>query len=546
MQITFCGAAQVVTGSCYLVESDGYRLLVDCGMFQGSKTLKDLNYGPMPFQPASIDAVLLTHAHIDHSGLLPKLIKQGFKGKVWATHETVKLCEIMLPDSGHIQEMEVERKNRKFIREKDTPLLEAIYTAEDALRAMSSFQAVNYRQAIRLTDHISFEFCDAGHILGSASIILAVREKGIVKQYIFAGDVGSLDQPFVEDPCRLTEGDVVLVESTYGGVLHQHKNDRVAKLAEIINQAYQAGGHLVIPAFAVERTQDLLYYIRHLQAKGQIPVLPIYIDSPMAIAATKIFAENTEHFDEEARELIQRGENPFELPNLHYSQSAEDSKALNELTEQSIIISASGMADAGRIKYHLKNNLWKSEATILFVGYQAEGTVGRALLEGAEEVRIHGQHIAVRAHVAQIDGFSAHADQEELLYWLDSLAPAVKQIILVHGELQKQKAFAERIAERYGKTAFIPEIDERFVFTEDQVLRYVPEHSRLTQMPAVPAQTSGNASPAKKATKSQVRRAYEKLSRRLENMVGSGYNADDFGKTLATMEQISAWLDEHS
>ncbi|MDR3289381.1 MAG: MBL fold metallo-hydrolase [Peptococcaceae bacterium] len=556
MQITFYGAARVVTGSCYLIETGGYRLLIDCGMFQGSKALKELNYGKFPFQPASIDAVILTHAHIDHSGLLPKLIKRGFRGKIWATIETARLCEIMLPDSGHIQEMEIERKNRKSSRSRGLPLLEAIYTVQDALESLAYFQPVNYRKPVQLTETVAFEFFDAGHILGSAHICLTVKEENTVRKYIFSGDIGSADQPFLDNPSLLTDGDVVLMETTYGDSFHKDKTDRLERLAETINQANRAGGNLIIPAFAVERTQDLLFYIQMLQRQKKIPVLPIYIDSPLAIAATKIFAENTAHFDEETRALIQQGDNPLDMENLHFSQSTEESKALNLRTEKTIIIAASGMADAGRIKHHLKHNLWRKDATVLFVGYQAEGTLGRLLLDGAAEVTIHGEDIAVRAQLVQIDGLSAHADQTELLRWLKPLVASAKQIILTHGEKAKQDVFAEKITETYGKTALIPELGETFVFSGEKVLRTPAAHPWLS--PPESEQGQGIASPAirlpvkksqttpkigKKAKKAQVRRAYDKLARQLERLIDQGKDEQDLGKTLAVIEGMLKWLE---
>jgi len=440
MKLQFLGAAGTVTGSCFHLETAQSRVLVDCGMFQGAKEIRERNYGSFLAPPHNINAVLITHAHIDHSGLIPKLVKHGFKGRIYATSPTVELIKVLLPDSGHIQEMEIERKNRKN-RRAGRPLLEPIYTVNEAYKSLQSLQSVGYNEIIQVTPDIRARFMDAGHILGSAMIELWVQEGDKEIKLVFSGDIGNNEQPIIKDPSIIDTTDYLIMESTYGNRLHHEALNEIELLREVIQATYQKGGNLIIPAFAVERTQDLLYHLSLLMEQKKIPPMPVYIDSPLATAATAIFQKYREYYDQETSEVINRGGDPFQFPGIKFTQTAEESKTLNN-TRRSIIISASGMCDAGRIRHHLKYNLWRPESTVLFVGYQAEGTLGRQLLDGVKKVRIFGDDIAVKADIRFIDSYSAHADQAGLIAWVKKFSVPPGEVILVHGEQESTNTLA--------------------------------------------------------------------------------------------------------
>ena len=454
MHLEFLGAAGIVTGSCFLLDTSNTRIMIDCGMFQGPKEIRERNYGNLSVPPRSVDYVLLTHAHIDHSGLIPKLVKHGFNGKILATAPTIDLLEVMLPDSGYIQEMEVERKNRKN-RRAGRPLIEPIYTANDAYKSLSSFEPVMYDEIIRITPDIKARFVDAGHILGSAMIELWVREGDSEVKLVFSGDIGNSDQPLVKDPSHIAEADYVIMESTYGGRLHMQCENEINLLHDVIWETYKKGGNLVIPAFAVERTQDLLYHLALLHEEKRMPPMDIYIDSPLASAATAIFQKHHRFFDQEATDLINRGGDPLYPPGIKITVSAEESKALNNV-DRAVIISASGMCDAGRIRHHLKYNLWRPESTVLFVGYQAYGTLGWQILDGAKTVRIFGDEIAVKADIRCIDGYSAHADQDGLMNWVKKFTRRPQEVFVVHGELGASETLARLLRMELGLNVTVP------------------------------------------------------------------------------------------
>ncbi len=455
MRLRFLGAAHTVTGSCYMLEVQDSKILIDCGMFQGSKRIKEMNREEFSFAPAELDAVLLTHAHVDHCGLIPKLCRDGFKGPVYATKTTCDLVQIMLPDTAHIQEADTEMRNRKGSRSGAEPV-EPLYTVEDAMKALQHFRPVSYQEELSVADHIRVVYRDAGHIIGSAIIEIFATEDGKTTKFVFSGDLGQPAQPIIKDPSIIRGADFLIVESTYGDRLHQ-MYDKESALAEIVNDTMDRGGNLIIPAFAVGRTQTLLYYFYKLWKAGRIDDVPIILDSPLAIAATRIFVQNSQDFDNEALALLDREGKLLQMPQLRICKTAKESQALNSSESSAIILSASGMADAGRILHHLKHNLWRPESTVLFAGYQAEGSLGRRLVDGMKRVRVMGEEIAVRATIKMLDGFSAHADANQLIRWIGCIEdPKPAKVFIVHGEATAQEALKANIASELGFESYIP------------------------------------------------------------------------------------------
>ena len=454
MKITFLGATRTVTGSNYLVEVAGKKFLVDCGLWQGKAELEEENYSEFEFNPQEIDFMLLTHAHIDHSGRIPKLYKEGFRNKIYTQKATKDLCAIMLPDSGHIQEQESEWKNKKRIRKGEKPR-EPIYTAEEATQCLEIFEPVKYDEIIEITPEIHVRFNDAGHMLGSSIIEVWAKENGKETKAVFSGDLGNNDIPLLNEPTMIEETDYLVMESTYGSRLHMRNDDKAEIFLDVVSETIDNGGTVVIPSFAVGRTQEILYEIDKLkdirkdeEFKRKYKTLmntPVYVDSPLAISATEVFKENMDLFDDETQAEISKGENPLEFPGLKFTMTTEESKALNADNTPSIIISASGMCDVGRIKHHLKHNLWNPKSTILFVGYQAPGTLGYNIVNGAKTVKIFGEEIAVNARIEYIEGYSGHADQEGLMNFVNSFNKKPKHIFLVHGEEESQDVLKEKI-----------------------------------------------------------------------------------------------------
>ena len=494
MNITFLGATKTVTGSNFLVEAAGKKFLVDCGMYQGKITDELKNEEPFLFDISEIDFVLLTHAHIDHSGRIPKLYKEGYRNPVIATKATCDLCAIMLPDSGHIQEMEAEWKNKKRIR-KGEKIIPPIYTAEEAAKSLEIFRPINYDEIIEIDENIHVRFNDAGHMLGSSIIEVWVKEDKKQIKTVFSGDIGNNDIPLLSEPTMIDSADFVVMESTYGNRLHIRNDKKAEEFLKIVSETINQGGTVVIPSFAVGRTQEILYELNNLkdvkhdeEFEREYKILmntPVYVDSPLAISATEVFEDNMELFDEETRNLIKSGDNPLEFPGLKFTKTAEESKELNESNESSIIISASGMCEVGRIKHHLKHNLWNPKNTILFVGYQAPGTLGRKIVDGEKKVKIFGEEIAVNARVEYIEGYSGHADQEWLLNFVYSFKNKPKHIFLVHGEQEAQIVLKDKILENTNISVTIPEFGEKYELDENinviDKIKFIPA-SKYTRL----------------------------------------------------------------
>ncbi len=457
MKIHFLGGARTVTGSFFVVEAENTTFAVDCGMFQGDELIEERNRADYTINPAAIDFLILTHAHIDHSGLIPKLCKAGFKGKIYCSSATKDLCAVMLPDSGHIQEFEAKSFSKET-GDPDLPAANPIYTVDDAYRALEQFYVLELDIVQQPAEGVELRFREAGHILGSCIVELWVEEDGKKTKIVFSGDLGRPAQPFVKDPAYLDEADYLVIESTYGDDLHPEVADRPEELKKIIDRTMKQRGNLIIPSFAVERTQDLLFDLAILQSEDRLnSAINIYIDSPLAIAATEIFKKNIAFYDQETNQLIKEGHHPLKLTNLKYSSSRLESMKLNKIKTGAIIISASGMCDAGRIQHHLKHNLGRPESTILFVGYQAEGTLGRKITEGAKSVELFGEQVEVKATIDTDLSYSAHADQRELLNWISKFVSKPKTVFVVHGEEAAQQKLAELIQDKLKIPVKIPD-----------------------------------------------------------------------------------------
>lgn len=456
MKLSFFGATHEVTGSCSYLTVNDKHILIDYGMEQGRDFFVN---EPLPINPAELDAVLLTHAHIDHSGMLPLLYKNGLQCGVHTTQGTASLCDIMLRDSAHIQEFEAEWRNRKAQRSGDEPY-EPVYDMEDALGLIGKISPHPYNERFTLTEGVDVRFTDAGHLLGSAIIELWLTEEQTTKKLVFSGDLGNLRQPLLNDPSFVDEADYVVVESTYADRVHDVPPDYAAEFAKVLQRTFNRGGSVIIPSFAVGRTQELLYFIRHIKENHLLTShedFVVYVDSPLAIAATEVFTRNANVcYDQEARSYIERGVNPIAFPNLITTQTAEESKTINYDTRQKVIISASGMCEAGRIKHHLKHNLWDPQNTIVFVGYQAEGTAGRALLDGAQKIKLFGEDISVCAEITQLPGISAHGDSNFLMSWVHHFSPKPATVFVNHGDDENCSLLAARLTDEYGINAIAP------------------------------------------------------------------------------------------
>ena len=477
MKLSFYGADQCVTGSCHCLEVGGKRILIDCGLQQGRD---EVDNRTLPFAPGSIDYVLITHAHIDHSGRVPMLIKNGFQGRILTTRLTAQLMSIMLQDSAHIQESDAEYKNRKN-RRAGRPEEEPLYTVADAQRVPEFIDTCEYDQPVHLCDGVDAVFIDAGHLLGSASIRLTLTEGGETRTIVFSGDIGNVDQPIIRDPQFFTGADYVVMESTYGDRNHTEVWSYTGQLAQIIDETLGKGGNVVIPSFAVGRTQELLYFIREIKDRGLVTSVkdfPVYVDSPLAKKATTIFCGDLRgYLDEEALALVQDGTHMFNFPGLHLTETVEESKLLNMDKTPKVIISASGMCDAGRIRHHLKYNLWRGDSAVVFVGFQSPGTLGRHLLDGAPSVKLFGEDIAVRAKIVNFQGLSSHADHDHLVDWIKHFDPAkTTHVFIVHGDREVAPVFAETVS-KLGFAAHAPQYTEEYDLIADKKLAvgYLPE-----------------------------------------------------------------------
>ncbi|MFR8071454.1 MAG: MBL fold metallo-hydrolase RNA specificity domain-containing protein [Anaerovoracaceae bacterium] len=474
MKIQFCGASTGVTGSCHLITTENHKVLLDCGQFQGGKAQEALNYEDFPFDPAEIDYVILSHAHIDHCGRIPLLIKRGFKGAIYCTDATADLLDVMLKDSGYIHEKEAEWKNKKNERA-GRPKVEPLYTFNDAVDSLTYVKPVLYDQLIELNEEMKIVFNDAGHILGSAITELWVTENDNVSKIVFSGDLGVMERPILRNPTIIKKADYVIMETTYGNRVHPENSMNVKALMDIIRDTAAKGGTTVIPSFAVGRTQELIYELNRVyetdnEYRQAFENIMVYVDSPMATTATEVFKRNAQVFDDETKEYIAKGDNPLDFKNLRFTRTSQESIWLNTNPDPKVIISASGMCDAGRIRHHLKHNLWNRKSSIVFVGYQAEGTLGRMILDGAKEVTLFGEKVQVNAKIYNLEGFSGHADKNGLLAWLKGFQKEPKHIFLVHGEPEAKEAFAETVEKELGYHPIVVKGNSEYVLEKDEIV----------------------------------------------------------------------------
>ena len=490
MKINFCGASNTVTGSCHLITTDKHKILLDCGQFQGGKAQDALNYEPFPFDPSELDFMILSHPHIDHCGRIPLLVKKGFKGNIYCTDACADLLEVMLKDSGYIHEKEAEWANKKNERN-GRPLVEPLYTFNDAMDALKFVKPVLYDQLVEINEDVKICFNDAGHILGSAVTELWIAEEICerneagepiscsgernVSKIVFSGDLGVMNRPILRNPTIIKKADYVIMETTYGNRVHPENAMDVKNLMDIIRETAARGGTTVIPAFAVGRTQELIYELNRVidndsEYRKDFENLKVYIDSPMATTATEVFRRNAQVFDDETKEFILKGDNPLDFKNLKFTRSSQDSMMLNANKEPKVIISASGMCEAGRIRHHLKHNLWDERNSIVFVGYQAEGSLGRLIVEGSPEVTLFGEKISVKAQIHNLQGFSGHADKNGLMTWLGGFEQEPKQIFLVHGEMDAKDDFAAAIKAELGYDPVVVRGNSEYVLEKDEIV----------------------------------------------------------------------------
>ena len=462
----------MVTGSNHLIEAGKYKILIDCGMFQGNQEIERMNLKEFPYNPSEIDYLILTHAHIDHSGRIPKLVKEGFKGRIIATKPTYDLCNIMLMDSAKIQEADIEWENRKRQRAGKEPV-EPLYTMDEAQMSLKFFETYLYDQMIIVNEDIQLRFRDAGHMLGSSIVELWIKEKGDYLKLVFSGDLGMPNRPIINNPEYIDEADYLIIESTYGNRIHEGIGESTEKLVEIINKTVLRGGTVIIPSFAVGRTQELIYelneYYEYNKEIEEYMKIPIYVDSPMALRATDAFQANSSSFDEEAKNLILKGDNPFIFPNLRYVKDQKESMALNKYKFPKVIISSSGMATGGRVRHHLKHNLWDEKNSLVFVGYQAAGTLGRIILDGAKRVKILGEEVAVKSEIYDIEGLSGHADQIMLIDWIRKFKVKPQKVFIVHGEAESAEGLSEQIKDEFKIETIIPNIGDKFTIEKQSI-----------------------------------------------------------------------------